>query len=141
MAFSLNRVTLIGNLGRDQETKAISDSLMVTNFSLATTFSFKNREGSWQDETTWHNIVMYNVSDYYKEFLKKGRKIYVEGRLKMREYTGKDNIKRNYWEVVGEKLIPLENKSEGHYGSSAETYSPEPQGESQMPQTNDDLPF
>ena len=81
MAFSLNRIMLIGNLGRDAETRFTNNNVSVTNFSLATTHSYKGKDGDWVNETTWHNITGFNLSDYFKENLKKGKKFYVEGRL------------------------------------------------------------
>lgn len=71
MAFSLNKVMLIGNLGRDAETRFTTNNISVTNFTLATTNSYKGKDGNWQNETTWHNIVAFNLSDYFKENLKK----------------------------------------------------------------------
>ena len=69
MAFSLNKVMLIGNLGRDAETRFTTNNLSVTNFSIATTRGFKDKDGNWQNETTWHNITGFNLSDYYKDNL------------------------------------------------------------------------
>jgi single-strand DNA-binding protein len=90
MAFSLNRIMLIGNLGRDSETRFTTNNLSVTTFTMATSNSYKNKEGNWINETTWHNIVGYNLSEYFKENLKKGKKFYVEGRLSKRDYTDKE---------------------------------------------------
>ncbi len=78
MAFSLNKIMLIGNLGRDAETRFTTNNLSVTNFSIATTRSFKDKDGNWQNETTWHNVTGFNLSDYYKDNLKKGKKFYIE---------------------------------------------------------------
>jgi single-strand DNA-binding protein len=71
MAFSLNRIMLIGNLGRDAETRFTNNNVSVTNFSLATTHSYKGKDGEWVNETTWHNITSFNLSDFFKENLKK----------------------------------------------------------------------
>ena len=108
MAFSLNKVMLIGNLGKDAETRFTTNNLSITSFSLATTRSFKDKEGNWQNETTWHNLVGYNLSDYYKENLKKGKKFYIEGRISKRDYTDKEGIKRYATDTIVEKLIPLD---------------------------------
>ena len=91
MAFSLNKIMLIGNLGKDAETRFTTNNLSITTFSLATTRSFKDKEGSWQNETTWHNLVGYNLSDYYKDNLKKGKKFYIEGRISKRDYIDKED--------------------------------------------------
>jgi single-strand DNA-binding protein len=136
MAFSLNRIMLIGRLGRDAETRFTTNNVSVTNFTLATDYRYKGKNGDWVSETTWHNIVSFNLSDYYKENLKKGKKFYVEGRLSKRDYTDKDGIKRYNTEVISEKLIPLEPSSEAASGDDVETQAAAPTSNE-----NDDLPF
>ncbi len=141
MSFSLNRIMLIGNLGRDAETRFTSSNVSVTSFSMATTRSYKDKDGNWQKETTWHNIVGFNLSDYYKENLKKGKKFYVEGRLTKREYNDKEGIKRYSTDVVIEKLIPLEatggdSSSYDNQSSAGEVSEPDIQTAD-----NEDLPF
>ncbi len=111
MAFSLNKIMLIGNIGKDAETRFTTNNVSITTFTLATTHSFKGKDGNWVNETTWHNIKSFSLSDYFKENLKKGRKIYVEGRLTKREYTDKEGIKRYMTEVLSERIIPLEAPS------------------------------
>jgi single-strand DNA-binding protein len=113
MAFSLNKIMLIGNLGRDAETRFTTTNVSVTSFTLATTNSYKGKDGNWVNETTWHNIVSFNLSDYFKENLKKGKKFYVEGRLTKRDYTDKDGIKRYSTDVVADKIIPLDSGGTG----------------------------
>ncbi len=139
MAFSLNRIMLIGNLGRDAETRFTTSNVSVTSFSLATTHGFKNKEGNWQNETTWHNIVSFSLSDYFKDNLKKGKKVYVEGRLSKRDYTDKENIKRFSVEVIAEKIILLDG-SASDSGSSDQTDFSGP-ADIKDEQANDDLPF
>jgi single-strand DNA-binding protein len=139
MAFSLNRIMLIGNLGRDAETRFTNNNVSVTNFSLATTHSYKGKDGDWINETTWHNITGFNLSDFFKENLKKGKKFYVEGRLTKREYTDKEGIKRYSTDVYSEKLIPLESTGEPSSSNKIESDN----GVSEPPAVdgNDDLPF
>lgn len=142
MSFSLNKIMLIGNLGKDAETRFTTNNVSVTSFSLATTHGFKNKEGNWQNETTWHNIVGFNLSDYYKENLKKGKKFYIEGRLTKRDYTDKEGIKRYSTDVFLEKLIPLDTSS----SSSSSNYNNNVQeGSVSEPDVqvdeNNDLPF
>jgi len=110
---------LIGNLGNDAETRFTTNNAAVTSFSLATTSGYKGKDGNWVNETTWHNIISWNLPDFYKEALKKGKKFYVEGRLSKRDYTDKEGVKRYITEVVSEKIIPLE----GRESSSGESYS------------------
>lgn len=141
MAFSLNKIMLIGNLGKDSETRFTTvDNFSVTNFTLATTYSFKNKNGEWTDETTWHNVVAFNLSDFMKENLKKGRKVYVEGRLVKRDYTDKDNVKRYVTEVRAERIIPLDSNTDAT--KDVETDSqPSVEPDIADANENDDLPF
>lgn len=136
MAFSLNKIMLIGRLGKDAETRFTTNNVSVTNFSIATDYSYKGKNGDWVNETTWHNIVSFNLSDYFKENLKKGKKFYIEGRLSKRDYTDKEGIKRYSTEVVSERMIPLEPTSESA-ATSDETTTVEPAAGND----NDDLPF
>jgi len=108
MSFSLNKVQLIGHLGKDCETRVLASGTSVTSFTVATNYSYKGKEGNWIDETTWHNVVAWALSDYMQGVLKKGAKVYVEGRISKREYTDKEGIKRYVTEIVSERLIPLD---------------------------------
>jgi len=145
MAFSLNRIMLIGNLGQDAENRFTTNNLSVTTFSLATTRSYKGKDGNWVNETTWHNIVSYNLPDFYKDQLKKGKKFYVEGRLSKRDYTDKEGVKRYVTEIISEQLIPLEGREGGSgsgsgssYSEKATTYNEPDAGSAAV---DDDLPF
>lgn len=147
MAFTLNKVMLIGNLGRDSETRFTNNDLSITTFSLATTYSIK-RDSGWENTTTWHNIVAFSLSDFYKDALKKGAKVFVEGRINKREYTDKDNIKRYITEIIAEKIIPLDKKEidsslEGNklsYGMENSGTEVNPDIEPQV-SDDEDLPF
>lgn len=140
MAFSLNKIMLIGNLGKDSETRfTTAENFSVTNFTLATTYSFKNKNGEWTNETTWHNIVAFNLSDFMKENLKKGKKVYVEGRLVKRDYTDKDNVKRYVTEVRAERIIPLDSNADAMKETDIESASQEPEISDST--EADDLPF
>ncbi len=141
MALSLNKIMLIGNLGNDAETRFTTSNLSVTSFSLATTNSYKGKDGNWVNETTWHNIISFNLSDYFKDALKKGKKFYVEGRLTKRDYTDKEGIKRYMTEVVSERIIPLEGKESVENGSRDVSLN-QSGPETDIPvDENDDLPF
>jgi len=140
MAFSLNKIMLIGNLGKDAETRFTTNNLSVTNFTLATTNSYKGKDGNWVNDTTWHNIVSFNLSDYFKDNLKKGKKFYVEGRLSKRDYTDKDGIKRYMTEVVSEKIIPLDSSGDYTAGNEDTSSSSNSIPDVQVDE-NEDLPF
>jgi single-strand DNA-binding protein len=141
MAFSLNKIMLIGNLGKDSETRfTTTDNFSVTNFTLATTYSFKNKNGEWTNETTWHNVVAFNLSDFMKENLKKGKKVYVEGRLVKRDYTDKDNVKRYVTEVRAERIIPLDSNADSVKEADIDAASTQEPEISESTEA-DDLPF
>jgi len=149
MAFTLNKIMLIGMLGKDAEHRFTTSNVAVSSFSIATENSYKGKDGNWVNETTWHNIVAFSLSDYMKEQLKKGKKFYVEGRLTKRDYTDKENIKRYATEVFCEKLIPLDSKGgmgqQADYSSGMNKYDNVSTGSSEPeapgPDENDDLPF
>jgi single-strand DNA-binding protein len=138
MAFSLNKVMLIGNLGKDCETRFTTNNVSITSFTMATTHSYKGKDGNWVNETTWHNVVSFSLSDYMKENLKKGKKFYVEGRISKRDYTDKEGIKRYFSEVISEKLIPLDSSGDSGANGNEEISSSEPSIETDE---NSDLPF
>lgn len=141
MAFSLNKVMLIGNLGQDAETRFTTSNVSVTSFSVATTNSYKGKDGNYVNETTWHNVVAYGLSDFYKDVLKKGKKVYIEGRLSKRDYTDKDGVKRYVVEVVVDKfngIIPLEGRADG---SGSENESANFNDNIDTEAKGEDLPF
>ncbi len=103
MAGSVNKVILIGNLGRDPEVRRLNSGDSVVNFSLATTESWRDKAtGERKDRTEWHNIVIFNenLGRIAEQYCKKGSKIYLEGQLQTREYTDKDGNQRRTTEVV-----------------------------------------
>ena len=110
---SVNKVILIGNLGRDAETKVTPSGASVTKFSVATTRSWKDQQSNeWKEETNWTNVVLWrqeNVANY----LTKGKQVYVEGRLQTRSYDDKDGKKVYTTEVVAEEVILLGGRGEG----------------------------
>ena len=134
---------LIGNLGNDAETRFTTNNLSVTSFSIATSNSYKGKDGNWVNETTWHNIVSFNIPDFYKESLKKGKKFYVEGRIQKRDYTDKEGVKRYVTEIISEKLIPLEGREGGEYNNTERTGSFSAQADTDTSSSgqDDDLPF
>jgi single-strand DNA-binding protein len=108
-----NRVTLIGNLGKDPETKTTDSGKKITHFTLATNDGYKNTEGERVNETTWHNIVAWNgLADIAGKFLKKGREVAVEGRIVYRTYEDKKGVTKNITEIVLSDLVLLRNGKE-----------------------------
>jgi single-strand DNA-binding protein len=110
---SLNKVTLIGNLGRDPETRYTPDGAAITNMSIATTSSWKDKSsGEKKEETEWHRLVFYNrLAEIAGEYLKKGSSIYVEGRLKTRKWQDKEGAEKTTTEIVVDQMQMLGGKS------------------------------
>lgn len=99
MPSSLNKVMLIGNLGQDAELRHTPSGTAVVEFGLATTSRFKNQAGDWQEKTDWHNVVLW-YGERVSPYLKKGKKVFVEGRLQTRSWEAPDGQKRYRTEVV-----------------------------------------
>lgn len=152
MARSVNKVILIGNLGRDAETKFTPSGTAVTRFSVATTRSWKDQQsGEWKEETNWTNVTLWrqeNVANY----LTKGRQVYVEGRLQTRSYEDKDGKKVYATDVIADDVILLGGRGDGAGGEGGGMSSGPPRsssGPSRPPQQQhrgpggppDDSPF
>ena len=104
---SVNKVILVGNLGRDPEVRFMSNGEAVCNFSIATTDSWKDKAGVKQARTEWHNITMYRkLAEIAGEYLKKGRPVYIEGRLQTRKWE-KDGVTRYSTEIIGNQMQML----------------------------------
>ncbi len=113
MAMSLNRVQLIGNLTRDPELRQIPGGQTVASFSIATNFSWTDSSGQKQDKAEYHNIVAWRkLAEIIGQYLRKGSKIFVEGRLQTREWEGEDGVKRYKTEIVADNMIMLDRKGE-----------------------------
>ncbi|HTG55042.1 MAG TPA: single-stranded DNA-binding protein [Niabella sp.] len=110
----VNRVMLIGNLGKDPEVQLLEGNISVAKFPLATTETFKDRSGKLVSQTEWHTVVLWRgLADLAQKFLHKSSLVYIEGRLRTRSWEDKDGVKKYITEVVGENLIMLDKKAEG----------------------------
>jgi single-strand DNA-binding protein len=117
---SVNKVILIGNLGRDPETRYTTGGDAVTNLRIATTEQWKDKSGEKQEKTEWHTVVLFGrQAEVAGEYLKKGRSVYIEGRLQTRKYTDKDGVEKYATEVVGDRMQLLGSR-EGSGGGDAE---------------------
>ena len=149
---SLNKVMLIGNLGKDPELKYTPSGQAVATFSLATTRKWKDKEGGDKEDTQWHNIKVWGRSaEVANQYLKKGRSIYVEGRIETRQYDDKDGQRKYFTEIVCDQFLMLGSKRDdsggggGNYeeavsGSAGRGFAPGPSG-GKPPGDEDDLPF
>lgn len=111
MAMSLNRMQLIGNLTRDPEMKQIPGGQVVTSFGVATNFTWKDQSGQPQSKTEFHNVIAWRkLAEICGQFLKKGGKVFIEGRLQTRDWEGEDGVKRYRTEIVADNMIMLDKK-------------------------------
>lgn len=109
----LNMVILIGNLGKDPELKYLSTGSAVCEFSVATSERWKDKEGNKQEKTEWHNIVLWGkLAEIAKEYLHKGSKVFIEGRLQTRSWEKDDGTKAYRTEIVGSKMQMLDSKKD-----------------------------
>lgn len=137
----INKVILIGNLGKDPEIRSLDNGVKVASFSLATTESFKNKEGQKIDQTEWHNIVMWRgLAEIAEKFLKKGSQIYLEGKIRTRSWDDKEGNKRYTTEIIADTFTMLGAKREDT-SSSANNSNPVEPSAPITPQPDDDLPF
>lgn len=132
MAFSLNKTFLLGRLGKDAETRSLNSGSTVTSFSIATTHGYKDKNDKWQNETTWHNVVAWNLSDFMKDQLKKGKNVLIEGRISIEEYEDKDGVKRKAIKIIASDIIPAESNGNGHQNHNTDVYEND---------SDDDLPI
>jgi single-strand DNA-binding protein len=111
---SVNKVILVGRLGRDPETRYMTNGEAVTNVGLATSENWKDKSGEKQEKTEWHNLVFYRrLAEIAGEYLKKGSMIYVEGKLQTRKYTDKAGVEKSTTEIIVNEMTMLGNKAGG----------------------------
>lgn len=115
MAKSVNKVILLGNVGKDPEIKATASGTVVATFSIATSERFKDKTGNWQDRTEWHNLVAYQrTAEIIRDYVKKGNKLYVEGRLQTSSWDDKTTGQKKYrTEIIVNDLSLLSGRGEG----------------------------
>jgi single-strand DNA-binding protein len=102
---SVNKVILLGNLGRDPETRYTTGGEAVTNLRIATTEQWKDKSGEKQEKTEWHTVVLFGrQAEVAGEYLKKGRSVYIEGRLQTRKWTDKEGVEKYSTEIVGDRM-------------------------------------
>jgi single-strand DNA-binding protein len=144
---SLNKVMLIGHLGKDPEIRYTPDGAPVASFSLATSENWTDKNGTRQERTEWHNIVAWSkLADLSKRFLAKGRQVYIEGRIQSRDWNDRDGNKRRTTEIIATQLVLLGSRSQGMENNAQPmTASPRSQdedhafGDSGI--TDSDIPF
>jgi single-strand DNA-binding protein len=141
MSRSLNKVMIIGNLGRDPEMRYTPTGRPVTTFTVATSRSWNTSNGERHSETEWFNIVTWgNQAEICKQFLVKGQQVYIEGRLQTRVWENKEGIKHTTVEIVATEMIMLGDRRDANHGSGGDepVTSIEPDGQSG---NEDEFPF
>ena len=148
---SVNKVILIGNLGRDPETRYMPDGGAVTNISIATTETWKDKAGEKQEKTEWHRVAFFGkLAEIAGEYLKKGSQVYVEGRLQTRKWQDKDGADKYTTEIIADRMQMLGSR-QGMGGGDREREAPPREGgpakapakggASKFDDFGDDIPF
>jgi single-strand DNA-binding protein len=152
----INKVILVGNLGKDPEVRTVQSGAQVARFSLATSESYTNKEGQKVENTEWHNVVVWRgLASIAEKYLKKGNKVYVEGKLRNRQYDDKDGNKKYVTEIEVTDLLLLDrpqttggggnetntSNSYTNNATSSNSYSSGNVTNNNEPPVNDDLPF
>ncbi len=157
MAKSVNKVILLGNVGKDPEMRSTGGGTLVANFTLATSDRQKDPQGNWQDRTEWHNLVAFTrLAEIVRDYVKKGSKLYVEGKIQTRSWDDKETgAKRYRTEIIVNDISLLSGRDEGSAGgysrasssasSSANMDQRAPAGTDEYAQqaeiSDDDIPF
>ena len=146
MSGSLNKVILIGNLGKDPELKTTPNGTAVAHFSIATTESWKNQQGEKQTRTEWHNIEVWGKqAEVAQKYLAKGKQIMVEGKIQYQEYTDKEGVKKVFTKIRADNFVMLGTLGEGGKSASQKSASHDDDRGDDAPPAggdyDDDIPF
>ena len=133
----LNKVILIGRLGRDPETRFMPNGEAVCNFSVATSEKYTDKNGQRQEATEWHNVTMYRkLAEIAGKYLTKGSQVYLEGKIQSRKYQGKDGIERTAYDIIANEMKMLGGNSQ-----AAQEQPKQPQGNDKPAEDIEDVPF
>jgi single-strand DNA-binding protein len=144
MANGVNKVILIGNLGKDPEVTRLESGVKKAVFSLATTEVYRNKEGEKVNHTEWHNIVLWRgLAEVAENYLKKGNTVFIEGRIRKREYEDKDGVKRYITDILGDNMTMLSSgpRPTTESGGGESVSDKGENGNGAVPTPEDDLPF
>ncbi len=137
----VNRVTLIGNLGKDPDVQVLEGNIAVAKFPLATTETFKDRSGKLVSQTEWHTVVLWRgLAELAQKYLHKGSLVYIEGRLRTRNWDDKEGHRKFATEVVGDNLIMLDKRTDSGTGLHPDAGTNEGMGEPDAPPPVGDPP-
>jgi len=152
MARSVNKVILVGNVGKEPEFKVTPSGVPIANFSIATSDRFKDKSGEWQDRTEWHSLIAFQrTAEIVRDYVKKGSKLYIEGRLQTRDWEDKQSGQKRYkTEILVNELVLLSGRDDssggsGYSRSNTDSYDQRPSSSDDLVQsteiTDDDIPF
>ena len=134
---SVNKVIIVGNLGRDPEARYSSNGAAICSISVATTYKTKQQDGSYKEETEWHRVVMFNrLAEIAGEYLRKGKPVYIEGRLRTRKWQGQDGQDRYTTEIIADQMQML-----GGGDSNQQQSAPQPTQQQQPVQRQAQQPI
>ena len=139
----INKVILVGNLGKDPEVRHLEGGASVAHFTLATNEYYKDKQGTRVERTEWHNIAAWRgLADMAEKYLKKGQQVYVEGKIRTRQYQDKDNQTRYITEIIADEITMLGGRphNEGQQANASSAPAEAPQTFRQEPEL-DQLPF
>jgi single-strand DNA-binding protein len=141
MAKSVNKVILLGNVGKDPEIKSTPSGTMIANLTLATSDRFQDQGGNWQDRTEWHNLVAFKrTAEIIRDYVKKGSKLYVEGKIQTRSWDDKETgAKRYRTEIIVNDLSLLSGREEGSSGGYSKSSGSSSSYDQRGPQPVDDI--
>lgn len=138
----INKVILVGNLGKDPEVRHLENGASVANFPLATTESYKDKNGNRQEQTEWHNIVLWRgLAQIAEQYLKKGSQVYIEGKIRSRSWQDKEGNTRYTTEIVGDNMTMLGGRSDNNTSKTVESNKTSPVENNNEDDSKDDLPF
>nr|DAX81952.1 MAG TPA: Single strand binding protein [Caudoviricetes sp.] len=140
----LNKVILIGRLGRDPETRFMANGEAVCNFSVATSEKYTDKNGQRQEATEWHEVTMFRkLAEIAGQYLTKGSQVYLEGKIRSRKYQGKDGIERTAYEIIANEMKMLGSSNSDDHQAQAGTPAPPRRQEPAAPveTISDDVPF
>ena len=144
---SVNKVILVGNLGKDPEVRYLPSGSAVANVTIATSSKYKNQAGEMVEETEWHRVTFFGkLAEVVGQYLKKGRSIYVEGRIKTRKYTDKDGVEKYATDIIADSMQMLGDRRDGDDGQQSQRpesrQAPKPGAQgSGFEDMDSDLPF
>ena len=140
---SVNKVLLIGRLGADPELRYTADGVPVATFNVATSETYKDKGGAKQEKTEWHRVVAWRkLGEIAGEYLKKGKLVFVEGKIQSREYEGKDGVKRKTFEIIASEMKMLGGAAETRQaGEERKPYANHNGDDDFVPEIEDDVPM